>query len=182
MKGVYAATSGYTGGHVPNPTYRAVCEGDTGHAEAVRVEYDPARLSFRKILDVFFTIHDPTTRNRQGADVGSQYRSAIFFHDEEQRQEALETIQRLQAQFSAPIVTEVRRRRYRGGRREWPYLKLSISHRGVILQVVPASTWYPAEEYHQRYYEKNPEAGYCQAVVRHKVDKARAAFPDLMLK
>jgi peptide-methionine (S)-S-oxide reductase len=127
VDGVVDVTSGYTGGHYDNPTYKDVCSGNTGHAEAVLVEYDPARVSYEKLLDVFWSIHDPTQGWRQGPDVGSQYRSAIFYHTPEQEAAAHASKTRLQAGLSRPITTEI----------------------------VPASTFWPAEEYHQRYVEKH---------------------------
>jgi peptide-methionine (S)-S-oxide reductase len=150
LQGVHHVESGYAGGHVDNPTYRAVCSGATGHAEVVQVEYDPAQISFRELLEVFFSIHDPTTLNRQGADVGTQYRSAIFYHDDGQKQEAERTIEDLEAQkiFDNPIVTEV----------------------------APLTKFYPAEDYHREYYDRNPEQGYCQAVISPKVAKLRLKF------
>jgi len=159
MRGVLAVESGYTGGSVRNPTYEAVCSGDTAHAEAVRIEFDPRQVSYRDLLDVFFGIHDPTTPNRQGHDVGTQYRSAIFVLDETQRREALDAIQRLESGegndgtpvFDAPIVTEV----------------------------VPFTEWFPAESYHQRYYERNPYQGYCAAVISPKLAKFRRRFTAL---
>lgn len=150
LAGVESAVSGYMGGHTVNPTYRDICNGDTGHAEVVQVIFDPDVISFRDLLDVFFTIHDPTQRNRQGNDVGTQYRSAIFWHTPEQQAEAEAVIAALDAsgQFAAPIVTEV----------------------------TEAATFYPAEAYHQRYYEQNPQQPYCQFVVAPKVAKAEAKF------
>lgn len=159
VRGVLAVESGYTGGTVRNPSYEAVCSGDTGHAEAVRIEFDPRQVSYRELLAVFFGIHDPTTPDRQGFDVGTQYRSAIFHVDENQRREALETIARLesgdgyggQPVFDAPIVTEV----------------------------VPLGEWFPAEPYHQRYFERNPNQGYCSAVISPKLAKFRREFAAL---
>jgi peptide-methionine (S)-S-oxide reductase len=127
IPGVLDATSGYEGGTTQNPTYREVCSDRTGHAEVVQVRFDPARLSYDQLLDTFWSLHDPTTPNRQGPDVGSQYRSAIFVHSDEQRAQAEASKARVAAKFSRPIVTEI----------------------------VPAQTFYPAEDYHQRYYEKN---------------------------
>ena len=152
MQGVISVESGYMGGHVANPDYRAVCTGMTGHAEVVQVNFDPAVTSYRAILEVFFTVHDPTTLNRQGNDVGTQYRSVIFTHSEEQRKTALETIAELNAADSGgqPIVT----------------------------QVVPAETFYIAEDYHQEYYAKNPNQGYCAFVVAPKVRKFREHFAE----
>ena len=152
--GVKGVTSGYIGGLVPNPTYKQVCTGQTGHAEAIEIEYDPAVVPFAKLLEVFFATHDPTTLNRQGADVGTQYRSAIFVHDDEQRKVAEEVIMRLnQARvFPGPIVT----------------------------QVAEATTFYPAEDYHQDYFANNPFQPYCQAVAAPKVEKVRKVFKDLV--
>ncbi|HEY0664211.1 MAG TPA: peptide-methionine (S)-S-oxide reductase MsrA [Thiobacillaceae bacterium] len=152
LRGVESAISGYMGGHTRNPTYEAVCNGDTGHAEVVQVSFDPDMIGYRDLLDVFFTIHDPTQLNRQGNDVGTQYRSAIFWHTPEQKAEAEAVIAELTAskKFGAPIVTEV----------------------------TEATTFYPAEDYHQRYYEQNPHQPYCQFVVAPKVAKAQAKFAD----
>lgn len=154
IKGVGRVTSGYIGGTVANPTYKAVCTGLTGHAEAVEIEYDPAEVPFEKLLEIFFATHDPTTKNRQGADVGTQYRSGVFYHDDEQKRIAEEVIRRLDAAgvFPAKIVTEV----------------------------TAASTFYPAEDYHQDYFANNPRQPYCQAVVAPKVDKVRKVFKDLL--
>jgi peptide-methionine (S)-S-oxide reductase len=140
------------GGHAPRPTYRDVCNGDTGHAEVVRIEFDPARLSFRELLDVFFTIHDPTTPDRQGNDVGSQYRSAIFFHTPEQERTAREVIADLAA------------------RRVW--------RDSVVTQVTAAEVFHAAEPYHQDYFARNPGQPYCQAVVAPKVAKFMKVFGD----
>jgi len=152
LKGVQSVESGYTGGFVPDPGYQAVCSGATGHAEAVRIGFDPAQVSFRELLEVFFTIHDPTTRDRQGNDVGSQYRSAIFCHSPEQQAEAAEVVRRLEAAglWGRPIVT----------------------------QVLPAGPFYVAEDYHRDYFERNPQQPYCMAVVAPKVAKARKHFLD----
>jgi peptide-methionine (S)-S-oxide reductase len=150
LAGVESVTSGYTGGHVTDPSYREVCAGTTGHAEAVRVTFDPSVISYDDILRVFFTIHDPTTLNRQGGDIGTQYRSAIFYHSEEQRRiaEAVMTELADEAVWPDPIVTEL----------------------------VAAPTFYTAEEYHQDYFAKNPAQPYCQAVVAPKVSKLRKIF------
>lgn len=150
LRGVDAAVSGYMGGHTENPTYKDICNGDTGHAEVVQVTFDPEVISFRELLDVFFTLHDPTQRNRQGNDVGTQYRSAIFWHTPEQKAEAEAAIAELTASrhFGAPIVTEV----------------------------TEATTFYSAEDYHQRYFEQNPNQPYCQFVVAPKVAKAEGKF------
>ncbi len=150
LRGVTSVVSGYSGGHVSRPTYRQVCDGTTGHAEVVQITYDPARLSFGDILDVFFTIHDPTTLNRQGADVGTQYRSAIFDHDEDQRRIAQEKIAALDevGLWADPIVTEV----------------------------TPFEIFYPAEDYHQEYFRRNQGQPYCQFVIAPKVAKFRKQF------
>ena len=150
LRGVEKVESGYAGGEMPNPTYKAVCTGTTGHAEVVQIAFDPAVISFRELLQVFFTIHDPTTLNRQGNDAGTQYRSAIFYHSPEQRETAERVIRELSEQklWPNPIVTEVQ----------------------------PLSTFWKAEDYHQGYYRANPGQGYCQAVVSPKVAKARKAF------
>lgn len=147
LEGVQSVESGYMGGEMPNPTYERVCDGDTGHAEVVRITFDPSALSYRELLEVFFTIHDPTTLNRQGNDVGSQYRSAIFYHSAQQMAEAEKLIRELTAEgaFPDPIVTEV----------------------------VPASEFFVAEDYHQEYFERNPRQPYCQYVVSPKVAKFR---------
>ena len=154
IKGVKEVTSGYIGGQVKNPTYKQVCTGLTGHAEAVEIEYDPDLVPFEKLLEVFFATHDPTTLNRQGADVGTQYRSGVFYHDDEQKQIAEKVIERLDAAkvFPQRIVTEV----------------------------TEASTFYPAEDYHQDYFENNPFQPYCQAAVSPKVAKVRKVFKDLL--
>lgn len=150
LRGVESAVSGYMGGHTGNPTYKDICNGDTGHAEVVQVTFDPDVISFHDLLDVFFTLHDPTQLNRQGNDVGTQYRSAIFWHTPGQKAEAEALIAKLDAsrQFGAPIVTEVSQ----------------------------ATSFYPAEDYHQRYYEQNPHQPYCQFVVAPKVAKAEERF------
>ncbi len=150
LQGVEKSVSGYAGGAVKDPSYQQVCEGTTGHAEVVQLTYDPSVISFKELLDVFFTIHDPTTLNRQGADVGTQYRSAIFYQDEAQKAEAEAAIRRLDAEgvFGRPIVT----------------------------QVAPLDTFYPAEDYHQGYYRNNPGQGYCRAVVAPKVAKMRKVW------
>ena len=150
MKGVRSVESGYTGGQIDAPTYDAVCGGRTGHAEAVRIAFDPTVISYRDILDVFFGIHDPTTLNRQGNDVGTQYRSAIFYHSPDQKRIAEEAIASLTRDhvYAHPIVTEL----------------------------VPAGKWYEAEPYHQEYFTRNPFQGYCTAVVAPKVAKFRKQF------
>jgi peptide-methionine (S)-S-oxide reductase len=150
LRGVEKVESGYSGGPVSNPTYRQVCTGTTGHAEVVQVRFDPEVVSYREILEVFFTIHDPTTLNRQGADVGPQYRSAIFYHDEEQRRVAEEVISELEAKgvWDNPIVTEV----------------------------TPFEAFYAAEDYHQGYYRNNAYQPYCQVVIAPKVTKFRKQY------
>jgi peptide-methionine (S)-S-oxide reductase len=152
LRGVEKVESGYAGGQAPNPTYRQVCSGTTGHAEVVQVTFDPAVISFDDILELFFAMHDPTTLNRQGADVGTQYRSVIFYHSPEQKQTAERVIAELNAAgiWDRPIVTEV----------------------------VPFRHFYKAEDYHQGYYRNNPGQGYCQAVVAPKVAKLRQKFAD----
>ena len=150
LRGVERVISGYAGGHVPNPTYEQVCSGSTGHAEVVQVTFDPEVISYREILEVFFTIHDPTTLNRQGADVGTQYRSAIFYHSPEQEQVAREVIAATNASgiWRAPLVT----------------------------QLEPLHRFYPAEVYHQNYYERNPYQPYCQVIIAPKVAKVRERY------
>jgi peptide-methionine (S)-S-oxide reductase len=147
LEGVESVESGYMGGEMPNPSYERVCEGDTGHAEVVRITFDPSAVTYREVLEVFFTIHDPTTLNRQGNDVGTQYRSAIFYRSAQQMAEAEKLIRELTAEraFPDPIVTEV----------------------------VPASEFFVAEDYHQEYFERNPRQPYCQYVVSPKVAKFR---------
>lgn len=152
IEGVISVESGYAGGHKSNPTYEEVCTGRTGHAEVVQITFDPQVITFRDLLDIFFSIHDPTTLNRQGADVGPQYRSIILYHNDEQRRIAEETIAELNAAqvWKAPIVTEVK----------------------------PFTVFWIAEEYHQEYFVKNPYQGYCMAVVAPKVMKSRKQFAD----
>jgi peptide-methionine (S)-S-oxide reductase len=156
IKGVHSVDSGYAGGHMDNPTYRAVCNGDTGHAEVIQVHFDPNVVSYRDLLNVFFAIHDPTTLNRQGADVGTQYRSAIFYHDEEQKKIAEDLIKELNTQeiWDRPIVTQVER----------------------------LDKFYMAEDYHQEYFANNPYQPYCMAVVAPKVSKFRKHFLELLKK
>ncbi len=153
--GVEAVESGYIGGHVPSPTYRQVCGGDTGHAEAIRITYDPAVIGYDDMLDIFFATHDPTQLNRQGNDVGTQYRSAIFPHSTEQEEAARRGIERAQAERAGRIVTTIE----------------------------PLSTWYPAEDYHQDYWEgegqRNP---YCLAIIPPKIQKLRKSFQNRVKK
>ena len=150
LKGVEKVVSGYTGGSDPDPSYEDVCSGSTGHAEAVEVTYDPAVITYPELLEVFFTIHDPTTLNRQGGDVGTQYRSAIFTRSPEQRKDAEAAIERVNKGdvWDGPAVTEV----------------------------VPLATFFPAEEYHQGYFRRNPAQGYCRAVISPKVAKFRQSW------
>ena len=150
MKGVESVESGYIGGQVENPTYEAVCSGRTGHAEAVRMTFDPTVVSYRELLEVFFVIHDPTTLNRQGNDVGTQYRSAIFTHSLEQKKTAEDVV----ATFT----------------------KEKVFDRPIVTEVVPAGTWHEAEDYHQEYFARNPLQGYCSYVVGPKVAKFRKQF------
>ncbi|MGV3484116.1 MAG: peptide-methionine (S)-S-oxide reductase MsrA [Planctomycetaceae bacterium] len=154
MEGVNDVVSGYIGGTMVNPDYESVCRGNTGHAEAVEIYYDPSVTSYEEILKVFFKTHDPTSLNRQGADVGTQYRSAIFYHDEAEKKAAEAFIAKINGEFGGRIVTTLE----------------------------PAATFYPAEEYHQDYYRKNPTAGYCRAVVRTKVKKFENIFEDKVKK
>jgi methionine-S-sulfoxide reductase len=156
LRGVKSAVSGYSGGKVPNPSYEAVCTGQTGHAEVVQVTFDPAVLSYADLLRVFWRTHDPTTLNQQGHDVGTQYRSAVFYHSDEQRETAEKYKAQLDAskEFGAPIVTEITK----------------------------FEKFYPAEDYHQKYYDLNPSQGYCAMVIRPKVAKFNKEFADLIDK
>ncbi len=152
VKGVKSVTSGYAGGDVINPSYREVTRGTTGHAEAIQISYDPDVISYIELLEIFFKTHDPTTLNRQGADVGTQYRSAIFYHTNAQRKKAEEIITALNKEniWKNPIVTEV----------------------------TEFSNFYPAEDYHQEYYENNPNQGYCRIVIQPKLEKFKKVFED----
>lgn len=156
LKGVQSVVSGYAGGTVPNPSYKQVCTGTTGHAEVVQIKYDPDVIGYEDLLNVFFAIHDPTTLNRQGADVGTQYRSAVFYHNDEQKTAAKEKIAELNktGPWDNPIVTEV----------------------------APLDEFYQAEDYHQEYFANNPNQPYCQAVVAPKVAKFRKQFVDRLKK
>jgi len=156
LVGVTSVVSGYAGGHVANPSYRQVCSGTTGHAEVVQITYDPDLITFQDLLDVFFTIHDPTTLNRQGADVGTQYRSVIFYHSAEQKTIAERTMASLKDSqvWDDPIVTEVE----------------------------PFVTFFPAEDYHQEYFARNPGQGYCRVVIAPKVAKFRKQHLDRLKK
>lgn len=156
LDGVISVASGYSGGQVKNPTYKEVCTGRTGHAEVVQVVYNPAKVSFDEILEVFWQTHDPTTLNRQGADVGTQYRSAIFYHTDEQREIAEKYKKQLNdsGAFSNPVVTEI----------------------------TPYTNFYKAEDYHQNYYNENGDAPYCRAVIQPKVEKFKKIFKDKLKK
>lgn len=152
VKGVKSVVSGYSGGHVKNPAYREVTSGRTGHAEAIQITYDPDEIRFVELLEIFFSTHDPTTLNRQGADVGTQYRSAVFYHSKAQREATEEIIAELDKEniYPNPIVTEV----------------------------TEFSNFYEAEEYHQEYYANNPEQGYCRIVIQPKLEKFEKVFKD----
>jgi peptide-methionine (S)-S-oxide reductase len=150
LKGVEKAESGYSGGMMPNPSYRQVCAGTTGHAEVVQLTFAPQVISYRELLEVFFTIHDPTTLNRQGADVGTQYRSGIFYHTPEQKTIAEQVIKDLNAAL--------------------------IWNRPIVTEVAPFKEFYRAEDYHQMYYQNNPDQPYCQAVIAPKVAKFRQKY------
>jgi peptide-methionine (S)-S-oxide reductase len=147
VDGVLSVESGYSNGHVPNPTYEQVCRGDTGHAEVVRIGFDPERIGFRELLEIFFVIHDPTTLNRQGNDVGSQYRSGIYTHNAQQERIAREVIAELHAAGT-----------------------------NAVTELAPERDYYPAESYHQRYFERHPDQGYCAFVVAPKLAKFRKTF------
>ena len=156
MKGVESVESGYMGGQTPNPTYEQVCGGRTGHAEVVRIAFDPKQVSFKELLEVFFVIHDPTTLNQQGNDVGTQYRSAIFYHTPQQKADAQEVISRLSA--------------------------AKLWKKEIVTELTPAGTYYVAERYHQEYFERNPDQPYCQFVVAPKVAKFRKQFLEKLKK
>jgi len=150
LRGVESVVSGYAGGHVDDPTYEQVCNGTTGHAEVVQVTYDPDEISYRDLLEVFFALHDPTTKDRQGPDVGSQYRSAVFHHDEDQRATAEAIVEELEG----------------------------TAYDGIVTEIEPLETFYRAEEYHQNYYEKNPNQPYCAVQIPPKLEKVREKFAD----
>ncbi len=154
LKGVKKVVSGYTGGMVKNPTYKEVCTGTTGHAEAIEITFDPTQISYEDILEVFFATHDPTTLNRQGADVGTQYRSEIFYHDEAQKKAAENFIKLLNDQ--------------------------NIYGKNVVTKISQATTFYPAEEYHQDYYNQNKAQPYCMAVINPKLDKLRKNYKSML--
>ena len=153
LRGVESVKSGYAGGRSENPTYEQVCSGATGHAEVVRVEYDPAVISYRQLLEVFFSTHDPTTKDRQGGDIGTQYRSIILYHDDDQRRIAQDIMAEIEREeiFDAPLVT----------------------------QLEPVSRFWPAESYHDDYYRRNPGQGYCAAVIAPKLAKFRKTFESV---
>ncbi len=150
VKGVKSAVSGYAGGQTPDPDYRSVCSGTTGHAEVVEITFDPDVIRYEEILEIFWAIHDPTTLNRQGADTGTQYRSVIYYYDENQKKKAKDSIAGAQEHFSDPIVTELS----------------------------PAPVFYPAEDYHQNYYDLNTNQGYCQVVIAPKIRKFMSTFKE----
>ncbi len=156
LRGVVSVESGYTGGTVPNPTYEAVCTGKTGHAEAVKIVYDPASINVSDLLTVFFATHDPTQLNRQGNDVGTQYRSAVFYSDIEQKT------------ATEKMIADIDASSAEGGK--------------VVTEVVPLGVWYPAEEYHKDYFARNPEKAYCQLVINPKVEKVQQKFAALLKK
>ena len=150
VRGVEHVESGYIGGGVPHPSYELVCTGTTGHAEAVQLTFDPAVISFSELLEIFFVIHDPTTLNRQGPDSGTQYRSAVFYHSVEQRDDARRAIADLEA--------------------------AGVWRKPIVTQIEPVAAWYPAEGYHQQYYQQNPSLPYCQVIISPKVAKLRKEF------
>ena len=152
LAGVTDVTSGYAGGHVEDPSYEAVCAGTTGHAEVVQVEYDPDEVAYEDLLEVFFTIHDPTTKDRQGPDVGSQYRSIVCYHDDDQREAAEAYVEALEAEGI---------------------------YDGIVTEIEPLETFYPAEEYHQDYFAKNPTDAYCRINAAPKVEKVRERFAEM---
>ncbi len=156
LRGVVDVVSGYAGGRLANPSYEQVCTGETGHAETVQVTFDPAVVSYRQLLEVFFSIHDPTSLNRQGADVGTQYRSAIFYVNDEQKTQAEQLLREMETEkmWSKPVVTEIK----------------------------PFMGFYPAEAYHQEYFKQHPYQGYCMAVIAPKVSKFRKHYQELLVK
>ena len=156
LEGVYNVEAGYAGGAVKNPSYKEVCTGNTGHAEVIRLRYDPKVISYRELLDVFFNTHDPTTLNRQGADVGTQYRSAIFYHNDEQKAEAEKMIADLE--------------------------KADVFDTAIVTEITPINNYYVAENYHQDYYNNNKNAGYCRAVINPKLEKFLKQYKDKLKK
>ncbi|MBN1567675.1 MAG: peptide-methionine (S)-S-oxide reductase MsrA [Acidobacteria bacterium] len=156
LDGVEKAVSGYSGGHVENPTYEQVCTGTTGHAESIQITYDPSKVSYDALLEVFWKTHDPTTKNRQGNDIGPQYRSVIFYHDAEQK--------KLAESYKSKLDAE----------RIW--------NRPIITEIVPFTRFWPAEDYHQNYYDNNPSKSYCSVVITPKIEKFRKIFKDRLKK
>jgi len=157
LKGVISATSGYIGGQTENPTYKEICTGETGHAEALQIVYDPAKITFDELLEVFWETHDPTTLNRQGADVGTQYRSGIFYHNEEQKAKAEKYKAALDSSGAFP--------------------------NRIVTEITPFSKFYPAEDYHQQYFEQNGNSNpYCKIVIQPKLEKFRKVFPEKLKK
>ncbi len=152
LKGVRSVTSGYTGGRVHNPTYEQICRGDTGHAEAIRITFDPEVISYPELLEVFWRTHDPTTLNRQGRDTGTQYRSAIFFHSPPQRE--------LAEKYKAKID------------------EAKVFDKPIVTEIVPAGEFFPAEAYHQNFFAANPKNGYCRSIIQPKMEKLKKVFPD----
>ncbi len=154
LDGVKSSQPGYSGGSIRNPSYEMVCEGNTGHAEVAKVEYDPDVISLPELLDVFFSMHDPTSLNRQGGDIGEQYRSVIFYESEEDAATIRRTVDEVQNSYSKPIITAIE----------------------------PLKNFYPAEEYHKNYFRKNPNAGYCRAVIAPKVEKIKHTYGAIFVK
>lgn len=156
LEGVVSVMPGYTGGSTPNPSYEQVCGGETGHAEVIQIEFNPEKISFPDLLTVFFVVHDPTTRNRQGNDIGTQYRSVIFYTNETQKKQAEEYIQTLNEN--------------------------EFKDKKIVTELQPLDIFYPAEAYHHHYFQKNPEKAYCQAVINPKVEKLRKQLTELLKK
>lgn len=157
LKGVTSVEPGYSGGKTENPTYEQVSSGNTGHAEVIQIKFDPSLISFEKILDVFFATHDPTTLNRQGNDIGTQYRSAIFYHSEEQKKKALNAKEGLQKKWDSESL-----------------------ERSIVTEIVPFKNFYKAENYHKDYFEKNKNAPYCQLIIDPKIKKLLKNFKDII--
>ena len=155
LDGINHVESGYAGGTKPNPNYQEVCSGNTGHAEVVQVTFDPSIITIKEVLQIFFTVHDPTTLNRQGADIGSQYRSIVLYHDENQKKIAQDLVKELEDE------------------RIWT---------GIVTEIVPLSDYYKAEDYHQNYYNRNPNQGYCRAVINPKLYKFRKIYKEKLKK
>jgi peptide-methionine (S)-S-oxide reductase len=156
LKGIIKVESGYAGGIVPNPTYEQVCTGTTGYAEVIQMSFNPNMITFKEILQIFFTMHDPTTLNRQGNDVGTQYRSIIFYHNQNQRQTAVQ------------LIDEI--------------TQAGIWNNPIVTQIVPYNIFYKAEEYHQEYYKKNPEQSYCRIIIEPKISKLRKQYFEKLKK